>query len=62
MTTVCTGWLAPHATKTLKDDGIADGKTSHGMCEACQQATDADLRRAEQYAAYRANPTLDPRD
>src|ERR1035437_2682264 len=52
MITVCPGWpvartgepdLAVHtAAIVLRDDGVADGRVSHGICPACVAALDRD--------------------
>src|ERR1035437_7058641 len=52
MRTVCPGWpvartgepdLAVHlASIVLRDDGVADGRVSHGICPACVAALDRD--------------------
>ena len=69
MTTVCDGnWSKhlQHPRVVLKDDGNADGQTSHGMCESCKLMTDAEMdgktdRELIEYGAYLAGP-FDPRD
>lgn len=67
MTTVCAGWTAPHPRViVLKDDGVPDGRVSHGMCPDCDRemngAIDVREHQVAEYAAYMANPFFDPRD
>lgn len=67
MITVCPGWTKRHeAPIVLKDDGKADDNVSHGMCPDCDLelngAIDLQEQKAIAFAAYRANPTFDPRD
>jgi hypothetical protein len=53
MTTVCPGWM-PHLHSRpilLKDNGHDDGRVSHGMCEACIQATNNALDIIEDQVA-----------
>jgi hypothetical protein len=40
MRVVC-GWCVP--TKVLRDDGVNDGKISHGMCEECAAKVNKEL-------------------
>lgn len=44
MKSICTGWeFNPHAAIVLRDNGVDDGKVSHGCCATCEALLHAAL-------------------
>ena len=55
MMTICPGWPATDSVPVhvvpivLADDGVADGRVSHGMCPACARAMNQDADRSSRH-------------
>lgn len=62
MRVICAGWVEPHPIIILREDLSPDAGLSHGMCEACQAATNLQLTRREEYQRYLRGEVPDPRD